>query len=552
MHIFSDLQPYICTFTACRDGLAQFPSRAAWAEHEFSEHRILRLWACPECPKDFPDASSWKMHLQERHRLSFSGPNLQTAKNMALKTEARQIENDECPLCCITVGKPRRGFVKHVGRHLEEIALMALPRNVEDDTEEGSTSTDRTSFTQGNTRPTQPEVAPAAQIVAPNISLNPIQGSTAQAPSSSMPVLPPPTMQEVEVARCQLPKSLRAASDEQLRYMILNKRRHEYFKQQQQRMLMQQEANGQQDQSDGRLHLKPPTETDKGKFPFDSNVTPMRAMGRTDLENTRELASLHGRSSPSINGVPPPSGSSSSPRMTQPQALSSGMTPAVNQLSSQFKARHPQASPEQITRMTTDQLYKMSNDARQQAMQAAAGTSNVAAASANANMGLQVPIEINVSFAQAPLENEAVNERSEPSRHPTPTMSKDRVQSANQLTLEEDQHHQLAQDQEGESRMLPIGELPSAGQRSAPRMFDLQQSTANMKAFMHEADHERNQLQVHKDANDYTEKSKDSGGSPDPNSKDLRGSAAASGRCLSCNRAETPVWRRGPDGARTL
>lgn len=108
--------------------------------------------------------------------------------------------------------------------------------------------------------------------------------------------------------------------------------------------------------------------------------------------NPALLASMQGRSSPSINGVPPPVGSSSSPRMTQPQALSSGMTPAVNQISSQFKARHPQASPEQITRMTTDQLYKMSNEARQQAaMQAAAGNSNSIAVANNANLGLQVP-----------------------------------------------------------------------------------------------------------------------------------------------------------------
>ena len=28
--------------------------------------------------------------------------------------------------------------------------------------------------------------------------------------------------------------------------------------------------------------------------------------------------------------------------------------------------------------------------------------------------------------------------------------------------------------------------------------------------------------------------------------------SAAPGRCHSCNRAETPEWRRGPDGARTL
>ena len=118
---------------------------------------------------------------------------------------------------------------------------------------------------------------------------------------------------------------------------------------------------------------------------------PLQHPNMLSQNNSAILASLQGRSSPSINGAPPPLGSSSSPRMTQPQALSSGMTPAVNQISSQFKARHPQASPEQITRMTTDQLYKMSNEARQHAMQAAAGNSNVAAVTANAGIGLQVP-----------------------------------------------------------------------------------------------------------------------------------------------------------------
>ena len=136
-----------------------------------------------------------------------------------------------------------------------------------------------------------------------------------------------------------------------------------------------------------------------------SGSPPLQHPNMLSQSNSAILTSLQGRSSPSTNGPPPPLGSSSSPRMTQPQALSSGMTPAVNQISSQFKARHPQASPEQIKRMTTDQLYKMSNmsnesrqltnEARQQAaMQAAAGNSNAAAVVANANMGLQVPSSI--------------------------------------------------------------------------------------------------------------------------------------------------------------
>jgi hypothetical protein len=42
------------------------------------------------------------------------------------------------------------------------------------------------------------------------------------------------------------------------------------------------------------------------------------------------------------------------------------------------------------------------------------------------------------------------------------------------------------------------------------------------------------------------------GGFAGPETKKRRGRAAPPGRCHSCNRAETPEWRRGPDGARTL
>ena len=42
------------------------------------------------------------------------------------------------------------------------------------------------------------------------------------------------------------------------------------------------------------------------------------------------------------------------------------------------------------------------------------------------------------------------------------------------------------------------------------------------------------------------------GGFAGSDTKKRRGRTAPPGRCHSCNRAETPEWRRGPDGARTL
>lgn len=54
------------------------------------------------------------------------------------------------------------------------------------------------------------------------------------------------------------------------------------------------------------------------------------------------------------------------------------------------------------------------------------------------------------------------------------------------------------------------------------------------------------------DNHSYMDKLDGQGGFAGSDPKKRRGRAAPPGRCHSCNRAETPEWRRGPDGARTL
>ena len=51
---------------------------------------------------------------------------------MACDVRAKPAELEACPLCHFVLGKPRREFTKQVGRHMEEIALMALPRDVDE------------------------------------------------------------------------------------------------------------------------------------------------------------------------------------------------------------------------------------------------------------------------------------------------------------------------------------------------------------------------------------------------------------------------------------
>jgi hypothetical protein len=140
MHVFSDLRPYICTFASCKQELMQFSSRASWADHEFTEHRVIRSWSCPECPKRSDSEIEWLQHLETCHQRTFLGHKQQVAKKMAYTTQAKPAQDEECPLCQVVLGKPLRAFVKHVGRHMEEIALMALPRDYDEEFEAQSTS----------------------------------------------------------------------------------------------------------------------------------------------------------------------------------------------------------------------------------------------------------------------------------------------------------------------------------------------------------------------------------------------------------------------------
>ena len=142
MHVFADLRPYICTFPKCNKELAQFTTRAAWADHEFTEHRIIRSWSCPECTKQFESEHEWDEHLEEVHQQAFSGLKYHITSSIAYNTLERTAKNEACPLCQVIPGTSRAEFVKHVGRHMEEIALMALPLEDEDtEASEQDTST---------------------------------------------------------------------------------------------------------------------------------------------------------------------------------------------------------------------------------------------------------------------------------------------------------------------------------------------------------------------------------------------------------------------------
>lgn len=138
MHVFGDLESYVCTRDDCRDGLKTFPTRQLWADHEFNEHFTLLRWRCFNCSIPFNTPELFVEHLAQAHGIILIGHRLK-----AITSEAREtvltpgFEDYKCLLCLQDGWKTKKAYATHVGRHLEEISLACLPRDEEDSIDDG-------------------------------------------------------------------------------------------------------------------------------------------------------------------------------------------------------------------------------------------------------------------------------------------------------------------------------------------------------------------------------------------------------------------------------
>ncbi|KAF9698356.1 hypothetical protein EKO04_003901 [Ascochyta lentis] len=90
-HLYTDLQPYTCFFTGCQFNESPFASRQMWSDHLELEHKL--------------------------------GPNWDAL---------------ECPLCLDATGHGKSTVLTHFARHMEDIALVALPPTVDSDVDSDS------------------------------------------------------------------------------------------------------------------------------------------------------------------------------------------------------------------------------------------------------------------------------------------------------------------------------------------------------------------------------------------------------------------------------
>ncbi|KAF5555305.1 transcription factor Cys6 [Fusarium napiforme] len=137
-HVFGDLRPYTCLFSRCAESNTDFDRRHRWQVHVSQYH--WRTWSCPfKCGSTFPSAVELGDHVRHQHLPNASDEYLAT---VVARGEV-SVSNDfaqECPLCRRAI-PGLKSYIKHFGRHLEQLALHALPKigdeELEDDVKSG-------------------------------------------------------------------------------------------------------------------------------------------------------------------------------------------------------------------------------------------------------------------------------------------------------------------------------------------------------------------------------------------------------------------------------
>ena len=133
----------------------RFATRSAWMQHEYTFHRQHFEWRCVDrtCPA-FLSESEFLAHLVDSHKISnFKAPELLLIANDRRRLAPTYTDAKiECPICLHSVPNQRVKIGRHLGRHMEDIALPILSIAVATDelTNSAGTGDEESSSNNGN------------------------------------------------------------------------------------------------------------------------------------------------------------------------------------------------------------------------------------------------------------------------------------------------------------------------------------------------------------------------------------------------------------------
>ncbi|KJY02193.1 hypothetical protein TI39_contig81g00001, partial [Zymoseptoria brevis] len=121
-HVYEDLPPYTCMHEDCQSIVQQFSRRNEWRKHTLDHYRY---WVCPYgCEESFTSVEDHCRHLSNAHHEDVNEVMLKSISKSCARNDASQ--SAQCPFCSEEKSN-RKLWFKHVGHHLEQLALFALP-----------------------------------------------------------------------------------------------------------------------------------------------------------------------------------------------------------------------------------------------------------------------------------------------------------------------------------------------------------------------------------------------------------------------------------------
>lgn len=113
------MQPHVCTFPGCAWSEQFFETRKSWFEHEMACHR-QEFFCNNEKHQSYSQLGSFEAHMLRDHGYAED----QTRMMMDLFSRPSRAQQVDCNLCGRTTAHPR----SHISRHLQHLALFAIPR----------------------------------------------------------------------------------------------------------------------------------------------------------------------------------------------------------------------------------------------------------------------------------------------------------------------------------------------------------------------------------------------------------------------------------------
>ncbi|KAI0454723.1 hypothetical protein F5B21DRAFT_524327 [Xylaria acuta] len=135
-HVIRDLQPYICLAPFCLAQHHKFSRRSDWSHHMEQVH--WRLWRCfCRHHEAFHDAEEFQCHLRKAHLNDLTLQQQETFEQMCSQVDLSKAVGP-CPLCVEVHISSATQYYTHIGHHLEQLALFALPQIANEDDKSGS------------------------------------------------------------------------------------------------------------------------------------------------------------------------------------------------------------------------------------------------------------------------------------------------------------------------------------------------------------------------------------------------------------------------------